>query len=62
MGQRILRTLGLIACGFSMQLLGCQSDNIGEIIAAHARDTAVEIGSFVIESAFDHAFAQGDAG
>ncbi len=55
MGRRMLRTMSVIAIGCSFQIIGCESEQIGEIVAASIRSTAVEVSTFVVESIVDDA-------
>lgn len=60
MSQRILRTLSIIACGCSMQLFGCESKQISEIVIGNVRDTIVDVSTFLIGSAVDTALGLED--
>lgn len=55
MRKRLFRVLAVIACGGSFQMLGCDSQNIGDIVASGVRDTAVEVSTFATESLVDQA-------
>ena len=55
MRKRFLHRISVLALGCSFQFLGCESEQISEILAAGIRSTAVEVGTLVIESAVDQA-------
>lgn len=53
--RRVVRIGSCIVCGCCLQLGGCGSEAIGDILATHIKTTAVEIGTFLIESGVDNA-------
>ena len=55
MRKRLFRIMGVLACGCSFQLLGCESQQIGEILVGGIRSAAVDVGTFVVESIVDEA-------
>ena len=56
MRRRMVGWVALAASGGVFQFTGCESEKLGEIVAASFRSTAVDVGTFVIESAVDGAF------
>ena len=55
MRERLLGMCSIIAVGCSFQLNGCQSQQIGDILAASVRTTAVEVSTFIVEALVDEA-------
>ena len=55
MRNRLLHVLGLLVYGCSFQLIGCESEQIGEIVAHNVKNTVVDVGTLVLESIVDHA-------
>ncbi len=56
MRKRLFRVMGVVACGCSFQLIGCESQQIADILAGSVKNTAVEVSTFVVESFVDSAF------
>ena len=56
MRSRFMKVMQILVLGCCFQLAGCQSQQITDILATSFKDTAVEIGTFVIESILDNAF------
>ncbi|MFQ5590907.1 MAG: hypothetical protein ACE5HE_07085 [Phycisphaerae bacterium] len=56
MCQRLLRIVGVLFCGSAFQLLGCASEQVGEIVARGMKSTAVEVSTLVVGSIVDNAF------
>ncbi len=55
MRKRLMQAMGILACGCSFQLAGCQSGNIAEIVAGGLRDTTVAVATFAVEAVVDNA-------
>ena len=55
MRKRLFRVVGVMVCGCSFQLLGFESQQIGEIVAGSIKSTSVEVSTFVVESFVDEA-------
>lgn len=55
MRKRFWRLAGAVALGGCFQLAGCVGGQVAEILADNIRDTAVELGTFFIESLVDQA-------
>jgi len=55
MRHRKLRTLALLAMGYSFQIFGCQSEVLGQFLADTIKDTAVGVSGIVINGALDRA-------
>ena len=53
MRKRMSRVVGAVALGCSFQLIGCESEQIGEIVAESIKTTAVEVSTFLVESFVD---------
>lgn len=56
MSKRWFRVMGVIACGCALQLAGCQSQQIADILAGNVKATAVEVNTFIVESFVNNAF------
>lgn len=56
MGKRLFRMMGVVAFGFSFQFLGCDSQEIGDILVGNVKTTAVDVSTVVVESLVDNAF------
>lgn len=56
MCKRLFRVMGVIACGCSFQVIGCDSQEIADVLAGSAKNTAVEVSTFVVESLVNSAF------
>ncbi len=56
MKNRMFRMMGILSCGCAFQLLGCNSQDLADILIAGVRTTAVDVTTFVVESSVDRAF------
>ena len=56
MRKRLFRVMTVVACGCSFQLIGCESQQIADILASSVKNTFVEVGTFVVESAVENAY------
>ena len=56
MRKSLIRVIGVMLFGCSFQLIGCESRQIADILAASVKNTAVEVSTFVVESFVDNAF------
>ena len=55
MRNRKFRTVMMLAMGYSFQVLGCQSEELGAFLAESIKDVAVGAGSIVVSAALDEA-------
>ena len=55
MRKRLMKAMGILACGCAFQLTGCQSGNIAEIVASGVRDTTVAVATFAVEAVVNNA-------
>lgn len=55
MRNRVLRVLGVVACGAAYQFAGCNSQDLADILGENVKSTAVEVSTFVVESVVDNA-------
>jgi len=55
MRKRLFRVVAVIVCGCSFQLFGCESQQIGDIVASSIKGTAVDVSGVVVESLVDGA-------
>jgi len=53
MRKRMMKVIGILACGCSFQLYNCQSEQVGQIVVGGVRDTTVAVTTFAIESAMN---------
>ncbi len=53
MRMRKMRVLALLAMGYSFQVLGCQSQELGDFIAETIKEGAVGVSSIVVGAAVD---------
>lgn len=56
MKKRVFRAVSLLGCGFALQFLGCNSQDLADIVIGNIRATAVDVTAFTVESAVDNAF------
>lgn len=56
MRRRMFRAIGVIVCGCSFQLVGCNNQEIADILAVGVKSTAVEVSTFFVGSFVDNAF------
>lgn len=60
MRHRKFRTLILLAMGYSFQVFGCQSAELGEFLADSIKDAAVGVSAIVVGAAIDEVLGLND--
>ncbi len=56
MKNRVFRVVSLLGCGYALQFLGCNNQNLADIVRDDVRATTVDVTTFAVEAAFDNVF------
>jgi len=54
MRNRLLRIVSVVAIGCSFQVVGCDSQQLADILNNSVKSTAVDVTTFVVEAAVDN--------